>query len=134
MKTKLSWLAGILDGEGTITITRQFRKDYKSKSYSYRPEIHITNTSLIMLEEAAKIIEKATSKQIKIYVSSRRNPRIVYRIRLQDKKSCLDLIKLILPYLIAKKQQALLLMDCLQNGISNSEIQASRIRDMNAGK
>lgn len=134
MNNTIAWLAGIVDGEGTITITRQKREDYKKHPYSYRPEIHITNTSILMLEEVLRILRETISKETKIFSSSNRNPRTVYRVRIQDRKSCLALIKLLLPHLIAKKSQAKLLKDFLQSNGSNSETQAFRIREMNAGK
>lgn len=134
MNNTIAWLAGIVDGEGTITITRQKREDYKKHPYSYRPEIHITNTSLLMLEEVLRIFRETISKETKIFSSSNRNPRTVYRVRIQDRKSCLELTKLLLPHLIAKKSQAKLLQDFLQSNGSNSEAQAFRIREINAGK
>ena len=129
MKNKYAWLAGIIDGEGTITITRQWR----TKSYSYRPEIHITNTSSLMLNEAVSIMEIAVGKKPKIFSTNNGNKREVYRVRFQDRNSCFNLIKLLLPHLIAKKAQAELLLIFLKGDGSNSETQAASIRKMNAG-
>lgn len=130
MKTKHAWLAGIIDGEGTITITRQRRYDYKSHPYSYRPEIHVTNTSNSMLLEVSEIIKKVTGKKVWIYQTDNREKRPVYRARLQDRNSCLILAKTLLPHLISKKSQALLLIDFLTGNKEKSETQAALIREM----
>lgn len=41
--TELAWQAGMVDGEGTVTIERQIRKDRPSPAF--RPMINITNTN-----------------------------------------------------------------------------------------
>ncbi|MFY9457550.1 MAG: LAGLIDADG family homing endonuclease [Candidatus Spechtbacterales bacterium] len=130
MKYKYGWLAGVIDGEGTITITRQFRV----KSYSYRPEIHITNTNRELLQEASRLIESATGKKTNLFATSNGSNRPVYRVRLQDRKSCLKLLKLLLPYLVGKKYQARVLLDFLSSNNRDSvAIQAASIRNINAG-
>jgi len=125
---RYGWLAGIIDGEGTITITRQFRV----LSYSYRPEIHVTNTNMEMLFEVVSIIEAIIGKKPKIFLSDSRNEKKVYRVRIQDRKSCLKLAKILSNILVAKKRQALLLIEFLQGESINSETQAARIRQINA--
>lgn len=44
---ELAWQAGIMDGEGTITITRQIRKDRASPSF--RPFVTVTNTNIDLI-------------------------------------------------------------------------------------
>ena|SRR3990167_8609842 len=132
MRNKRSWLAGIVDGEGCIQIVRMWRRT----DYSYRPEIHITNTNKLILNETSKLIEIITGKKTKMFPTKNGNPKIVYRVRLQDKNSCLALIKSLLPFLIGKRKQAIILLEYLKAKSSNRKIkamQAARIRRINSG-
>lgn len=100
MKDKeLIYLAGFLDGEGSIMIGRQIKPKQKSPYFNLR--ITIVNTN----EKVMNWIQNITRGTI---VNRRINhPKwkkiITWRIR---ERKAENLLKILLPYLIVKKQQA----------------------------
>jgi len=127
-KEKYGWLAGIIDGEGTITITKQNRQTW----FSYRPEIHITNTNQLILKQSCKLLKEITGKTVKIFITDKKRKNYVYRVRLQDIESCKKLLIFLGPFLVGKKKQGKLLLEFLQNKkTKNGSIQAAKIHNLN---
>jgi len=124
---KIGWLAGIVDGEGTITITRQNRFTW----FSYRPEIHITNTNFQILKTAKQLFEKISGRKVRIFSTNLK--RNVYRIRLQDTQGCLKMLEVLMPHLIGKKNQAVVLLNFLSNKGNEKwcAMQAAKIHKLN---
>ena len=109
--TRLAWLAGIWDGEGTFGICR-YRKVINGK-YSYCARLTLSNTSEKMIEEIVKIFE-----EVGIVPNLWRNPKPrkanhkkEIHITIDRKDSVKMGCELMLPYLIAKKERALLLLE-----------------------
>lgn len=121
-REKLAWLAGIIDGEGTITI------DYKEpgtdkrrtvdKYGSYHARVTIANTDLHLVEAIAKILEE---HEFRYYVSLTTNirvsrplakePRVIATVAITGMKNCIKILDLILPYLVAKRREGELLKE-----------------------
>ena len=95
-----AWLAGLVDGEGTITIARNKMKG-RNKDL-FRPILCITNSSLELLQCC-----KTTTDLGEIYKQKKQTShhRQVYRWRVSDGKAVSIVIE-IKPYLIAKRRQA----------------------------
>ena len=51
----LSWLGGVIDGEGCVSLYRRIR----GKAVNFTPEINISNSDPFFIEEVAKILEMA---------------------------------------------------------------------------
>ena len=109
-KELLSYLAGIIDGEGTITIrksTYRIRviKDCKNPMYSTRITLKMS------VEEIPKLLKQTFNghyyKEKKIYngKNSFRTNCIMYCYEINNKSAC-DMLDKIYPYLIVKKKQA----------------------------
>ena len=120
-ETELAYLAGLLDGEGTISLTSKLRK------YGYRyfqPRICITNTKIEMLNFCKDKFGGL------IYISAKANSvenrRTAYRWSLSGDKACL-LLASILPFLTIKKQQAQLVLVFQGTGIKNTKKEADGI-------
>ena len=105
---KLAWLAGIVDGEGAV---------YVARSGFLKAKIEITNTNLLMIKEIKRILRK---NKIDYYEYDRmvRNRKLEKRIYIHTQNSVLLLSKLLLPYMIAKKIQILLLIKFCELRIS----------------
>lgn len=81
-----AYIAGFIDGEGCISITKRKDKEYKN-GYSFYSNIRITNTNLEILEWIKNILDCGGHL-----------------------KACI-IAKELLPFLIVKKKQAEILLD-----------------------
>jgi hypothetical protein len=109
--TFLAYVAGIMDGEGCFRIER-IRPHGAHKTPQYRVLVGVQ-----MGDEA--VIDAITSRlgitaryvNLQQWSYKKNQPRRpAYRIQLQSKKAA-DFIRLILPYLIGKKEQAILCLE-----------------------
>lgn len=103
--TDISWLAGIIDGEGSISMFR----DKKGKNTVM---VNITNSDLLLLNKCKKIVSIILNKEIKIYTKNCyvyqvvKPKKQVYTIEIRHFKNLSSLLRLLLPYLTSKKQKA----------------------------
>lgn len=109
LDTKLAWLAGIIDGEGCITL---FSRTYVTKKGENRiipsANVTITNSNFAMIREASEILKNL---DIKYVISDPKNKgrKAIRRMSIRNHTSILSLLGLLRPFLIAKKDQA----DCM---------------------
>lgn len=114
-----SYIAGLFDGEGTFTISKARRKDYPDYSFE---EIYITNSN----KEIMNWLVENLGGSIRITRYGNKKWKNVYKWFLPAKMR-VDFIKNIIPFVIIKKKQALLLLDF----ISLMESQKAKIRGIN---
>ena len=110
---KLAYLAGLIDGEGSITITVRV---FKKKQYSWAglaPTLRITNTDYHLLSVAKEYIREiiGTDRKIKRNGNKRENRKQGFRILVNKRSDLEKLLKELLPYLILKKENARILLD-----------------------
>lgn len=98
---ELAYLAGLMDGEGTISIY----KHWCNRKWWLSPEIIISNTNLALLEWIQTGYDGWIRPQ-KIYPG--RKPMYVWK---KQGKKAIDFIRLIEPFLRLKKAQAQILFD-----------------------
>jgi len=112
---KLGYIAGIIDGEGSIMLVgarhKSFMKLYNRKYPGYYPNvrvgmIHREPLDLIVSYTGIGKIEKEKSYA---------NKRPMYRWRLTRKQEIYDFLKLVGPHLIEKREQAKLLLEYIEN-------------------
>jgi len=105
---ELGWLSGIIDGEGTITICQ-------IRGYM-RPIVQIVNTSTSLILESQKLIEEIIGRKLAIGVvkNYKANVLTCYRIQYVKQGDVKDILTTIFPYLIAKKEQARLVLEFLE--------------------
>ena len=99
-ETEISYLAGIIDGEGYIGIDSSYKR--KNKPHNYQVRIGIANTNIKLLNWVKSIFGGWVGKKGK---PKKSNHKQSYEWRLQAKKAE-EIIKMIYPYLIIKKEQA----------------------------
>lgn len=102
---KLSWLAGIIDGEGCITIETD-RKGF------FRTIITVTNNNPYLIQEVSKIYSELNLRFFYL-LKKRSNPKHkeTLVIRVFGLGSCRKLLESIYPFLVGKKELAKLMLE-----------------------
>ena len=106
-KTKAAYLAGFLDGDGSIYVKLKPNKTYR---YRFQVSINIVFFQSIKEEDSLKIIQKIVKRG---YLRQRKDNIVEYIIG--DEKSIVDFLELIEPFLILKKKQAKLMLKIIKN-------------------
>lgn len=125
-ETKLAYIAGLIDGEGTITIARSLypkkKKILNGPMYAERVLIgmNYTKKNYLALNMIKQEFKGVLSIEKKIYNSKNSfkssGPRIQYKA---SNKIAINLLNKIFPYLIIKKNQAKLVFK-LRRSIENT--------------
>ena len=113
-ETKLAWLAGVIDGEGCIGI---FRKTVKHRSGNVTtvptPYITIVNSSQALMSECKSILDGLGISMYGLHYSRNETHRPLKRFLIKNHESLEILLDAILPYLVGKKDQGVLLREYL---------------------
>ena len=111
---KLAWFSGVLDGEGSFMIIRNFRNG--KPRYGYR--ISLANTNQLIINESKEILDFLDIKYCN-YIQDRRDNglkrKMTYLIHITNRNGIIKLLKFVIPYLIGKRKQAELLDDFLKD-------------------
>ncbi len=99
-KEKIAYLAGLVDADGTIAVTKNRPGDK-----AYRPYVAIYNTNYKMLDWCRKLIGKGA---ICTHKPSKPHHSISYSVR-WDFDIALNVAKMCEPYLIVKRKRAKLM-------------------------
>ena len=106
---KIAYLAGVVDGEGTITIHKH--KFYGREAYQLRPRLIVSNTDAALLKELQRrhggtitSHREATAKSKKCYL---------WRVAAIDE--IFNLVSAMRPHLLVKGKQADLILDFLRS-------------------
>ena len=108
---RLAWLAGIVDGEGSITMAKN--PTNKKGKYTIRPLVNITNSSVAAL----RLIEQICEEQGLAYYIKWLEPgksgrkQWIWRLNVYGQKRVKRFLEIILPYLVIKKEHGLLLYE-----------------------
>lgn len=103
-KSDKAYLAGIIDGEGCIAISRNMRKDRPSPAY-YEARISLGMTAKNVIDWACHITDLGTT-----YVTTtplKRKKQWLWRV---SNQRAITIAKLLLPFLKVKQKQARLLV------------------------
>lgn len=129
---RLAWLAGIIDGEGSISA--QARKprtvvSIKGKSYQSRGQldtfISIANTNADLIAEARKIIEDmGVGVNVSYHASLRLRTlkqKPCWYISVHGFKRVGEVLSQVRPYLVSKKAQADLLLEMIRHRMKTQD-------------
>jgi len=125
MEKAYSYWAGIIDGEGCITIAKQVNYGKKKRSPNYILILDITNTSKELLEEAKKFFgvgsvrKRWSNEKLKEFREQGRNISQIYQFR-ADRRSALKILRAVLPYLRLKRPQAELAIEYMNSVVNYS--------------
>ena len=105
-----AWLAAITDGEGCIRINRTRRKATKA-GWRYYPVIEFTNTSKVLVDKFVALTEGWVTR-IREYASDHfyENAKRRFQVEIRN-RSCEDFLHAVRPYLLAKGEQADLMLE-----------------------
>ena len=110
---KLPYLAGLIDGEGNISICkRRAYGAYLTHRYSLRLALEITHKETV--DWVAQNFGGAYNSRSHKLTQLGNQRKISYRITWSGQQA-LKLLETILPYLITKKQEAIVAIDYQQN-------------------
>jgi hypothetical protein len=138
----LGWLIGAIDSDGSYVLSKQYH--HKSNVLYFFPSIEITNDCASFIENCDRIIKE----QFKVgaYIDTkkpRKNGKIGYKISLRGMKRLHRSLPIIAEHEIAKKDQAELLLEYVNNrmsvnrdaSVSDRDIEiAIQLRKLNASK
>lgn len=99
------YIAGILDGEGCITIKVCNQTPKRMKRFT--PELSIASTSKKVIEWLKEKLKITSS----IYSWQHKEKRRMYRISIWKQREIRDLLYQLLPLLIIKKEEAYLMIE-----------------------
>lgn len=115
--TEAAYIAGFVDGEGTICLHRQ--KAAGSVNFSYRVTFSITNTNRALLEWIRITLQAGLiSTQARKNAAWKTCYQLCFRVHEQQR-----VIEQLLPYLRLKKAQAELILEFLKIEWSSSKAQ-----------
>lgn len=105
MKSKnivdLAWLAGIIDGEGSIFVMKQSRKD-RDRTFNYILRISVQSSDRFMAFECMKITGEGATMDTP---TQKENQSNTYKWQVSGRKAA-QLLEELLPFLRVKKDQA----------------------------
>lgn len=112
----LSWLGGIVDGEGCITVTAYSRADrLKENSFYVSPKVTVTNTEDSLIDKVEEILIANHIAYYKREYPPHKTWKKRIEIRIAGYKRVRRFLELIKPYLVSKKEKAnLTMLLCLQ--------------------
>ena len=129
-KIDLAYLAGIVDGEGTIS----FQKNHHVKcwrGWQINPRVGICNTSVPMINYLKELFQKVKiAYSCSIKQESGRKDTYVLQVSRHD--HILRLLKLITPFLVAKTGQARLVKEWIE--IQNERHNSMHFRNPRTGQ
>lgn len=126
-KTDLAYFAGIIDGEGSISLTKH--KSPKCwRGWIINPRLIIANSSIELINYSKKLLNNL-GIAYSIYVDKRVNLKAKdsFKLNIARQHNVHKLLKLILPMLIIKKKQAELLIEWID--IQSKRFNSMHIRD-----
>ena len=98
---ELAWLAGIVDGEGSIFIMKQSRKD-RERTFNYILRLTVQSADRIMADSCLNITEEGACFTS---IEKRERQSNTLKWEVSGRKAA-NILKEILPYLRVKKDQA----------------------------
>jgi hypothetical protein len=102
--TQLAWLAGLWDGEGSITI---FSHTEKNGTKKLCPTLLVVNTDMTIIAEAKKLLDELDTS-FHLFERRTNNPKHKNAFQLSTRNAGYieKVLTAILPYLVGKKAQA----------------------------
>jgi hypothetical protein len=116
----LSWLAGIIDGEGNIDFSVQEKNCGEGRASYFCPKVRITNTDLRMIRRISEIYvsENLTFfyalNSVKRYKDRKDTWKNQMEITISSQASVKKLLQSVEPYLVNKARMAQLMIDAVQ--------------------
>ena len=114
---ELSWLVGLIEGEGCFSLTR----GSDSKKKRFKISFNITNSDLVLIQKSKEIIEKIIGEKCKVckHQVKKGHYRDMFRVWLYTLGKLQKFITVIYPYLVGgKKLEAQILLQFVERRLS----------------
>jgi hypothetical protein len=121
-ETELAYIAGIIDGEGCIGLSRNRTKKQRQKNPKYQSEICVINTNKGLVDWLVR-----AGGLVNVRPRNDERWKVAYRWRIKESLHP-DFLRAILPYLVIKRKQAELIIQYCETKISH--IRQGNKRDM----
>ena len=113
------WLAAMLDAEGCMFIHKRKAGQHNGQGYhrqndNYGPGVEIANTSVAVIERIMALVGKGSICSQSPEQNGRRK-QTIYRWNLRTIE-CREFVRELYPHLVAKRQQARILIGCPSSG------------------
>lgn len=115
------WLAGIIDGEGCLSM-----RVYRRKKGTWRSSVfvRIDNTNKDIIEEASHIMKLMQIPHHVCLRSRTVSDKPVYQITIQGLLRCSNILPKIKPYLVGKRKQLDLLLSFINRRVNHNKLYA----------
>ena len=119
----LAWFAGIIDGEGTINITKKPTRKRVDGSvrYNYWTFLQIANTDENLILRCIDIMKRLGSNPYVWEKPATEKWKKAYQISLQNMNKTYRVLKAVHPYLVSKRRHSELVMAFVESRISKYE-------------
>jgi hypothetical protein len=108
---EIAYVAGIIDGEGTLSITGKETLSRRGTLYwNYDLEVTVTNTSVKLMEW---LVTKFGGEIMPRSKPLKKTHKQCYRWRLRDNAARIAFLRAVQPFLVIKQRQADLLLEYL---------------------
>lgn len=127
----LSWLAGFIDGDGSIHIGVRIQNANGNDYIAIRPILNITQH--IKYEWVCEYVRDTLGKG-QVYIANRSNAQAKATWQTLRAQEIVDILKELLPYLVVKKSQAEEVIPVLEAWIKESNIVKYNMKAKLSGK
>jgi len=127
LETDKAWFAGIIDGEGCISLIK--------RGEHFVPSVKISNTNELLINKCKQVLSEAGIEFLVRYSDrgERKNAKPAWEIVLESRPRTTAVLNLILPYLVSKKEQAILVLDwCSQDVRKKTDTETNFIPNIRA--
>lgn len=129
-KTDWAYIAGVIDSDGYIGLTRSKENRRTKETYNYRPTITVTQVE----PEAIMLLKETGLGTFGISGQQSKKHRSLFRWGIYNYRDVKIFIKNILPYLRIKKEQATILFQYCEHREKIMEVKANCKKDIKTGK
>jgi hypothetical protein len=125
MEARLGWIAGIIDGEGSITVTSNPASKRQLNSFGQlQPKLTMWNTDQRLVSEFMDILDE---NNIPHHVFTQKprgkniNKKVQFRVEIHGLKRIMKALPPIIPYLISKRGEAEAIMAFCASRLSRQQ-------------
>lgn len=111
-ETEKAWLAGVIEGEGCLSIVQHYDRNGKGRYNTAR--ISVTNGDLFLIQKVSQILYDLNTR-FYFQLRKSKNPKHQTRldINVEGQGSCWKVLEAIKPYMASKRLQVNLLIEFL---------------------
>src|SRR2546426_9589143 len=104
-----AWLAGVIDGEGSVLISKTAAHRYSRRGFFYRPKLEIANSNKEFMDKVLRIIGKGS-----VNLCKERNPEWKDKWQYNGASGVLrGILPQVLPHLLIKREVAKKMLEYL---------------------